>query len=198
MMRKFKLAAPRPCAQCGMEFRPRQQDVNEGKGRYCSSGCGHKAVGLAQRYSRDKEESVFWGKVERGERCWIWTGKIDAKGYGVGAQLNRKRDRSHRIAYMIAHGAIPPGMCVCHACDNPRCCSPKHLFLGTLAANNEDMRSKGRHARGEKNVWSKLSETQVIQIRADNRSPSLVARDYGVSPSLIYQIRDRKIWAHLP
>jgi hypothetical protein len=74
--------------------------------------------------------------------CWEWTGYLK-KGYGwTGAGL------AHRKAYALAFGAIPAGMLVCHRCDNPRCCNPAHLWLGTNGDNIRDMARKGR-ARGQ-------------------------------------------------
>jgi hypothetical protein len=51
---------------------------------------------------------------------------------------------AHRLAWEMAHGPIPEGMQVLHRCDEPRCCNPDHLFLGTASENMADMRAKGR------------------------------------------------------
>jgi hypothetical protein len=74
--------------------------------------------------------------------CHVWTGGRASKGYG---QL---RIGVHRLAWELANGPIPEGMQVLHRCDNPRCCNPDHLMLGTQAENMADMRRKGRGRNG--------------------------------------------------
>ncbi len=57
---------------------------------------------------------------------------------------------THRVAWEDANGPVPDGKCVLHKCDNPPCCNPEHLFLGTREENNADRDAKGRTAKGEK------------------------------------------------
>lgn len=103
----------------------------------------------------------FWEKVRKGPGCWEWTSARDTNGYGritdrPGARLlgvGRTRSAS-RVAWEIVNGPIPPGLCVCHYCDNPRCVRPEHLFIGTRKDNVLDCVAKGR------NFWR--SQTRCV------------------------------------
>jgi hypothetical protein len=75
--------------------------------------------------------------------CWLYDGTW-ANGYGAIRDKDRKTVRVHRLAWEQANGPIPEGLSVLHRCDVPACCNPEHLFLGTQAANNLDMKLKGR------------------------------------------------------
>ena len=90
----------------------------------------------------------FWARVgpENGRGCREWLG-YRAAGYG---QLNWQgvHTYAHRVAYELTHGPIPPGRYlyqVLHTCDNPACCQPTHLYLGTPADNMRDRDTRGRH-----------------------------------------------------
>ncbi len=91
-------------------------------------------------------EERFWSKVDvRGEdECWNWQAAKDERGYGrVGTEPGSVA-LSHRMAYQLHTGLAAEGKFVCHRCDNPSCCNPKHLFIGTPLDNNRDMYAKGR------------------------------------------------------
>jgi hypothetical protein len=75
--------------------------------------------------------------------CMVWRGARNGCGYGA-KRIGGKVRSTHRLAWEWANGTIPDGMCVLHRCDNPPCCNPSHLFLGTVADNNRDRKAKGR------------------------------------------------------
>jgi DNA-binding transcriptional regulator YiaG len=94
-------------------------------------------------------------------------------------------------------------MFVCHRCDNPACCNPEHLWLGTPADNMADMVAKGRanggagNRRGERNTRAKLSAEAVDEIRAlsGKVSQSRLANRYGVSQSTVSMVQSGARWA---
>jgi hypothetical protein len=85
--------------------------------------------------------------------CIEWQGDRDrrpGKEYGrVGTRRYGTR-QAHAVAWIKAHGPIPPETpCVLHRCDNPPCVNVEHLFLGTHADNAADRAAKGRSARNK-------------------------------------------------
>jgi DNA invertase Pin-like site-specific DNA recombinase len=99
-------------------------------------------------------------------------------------------------------------MCVCHHCDTSICVNPNHLFVGTNAENEADKVKKGRQSRGEKHrkalqhldrkgeasPTAKLNWEKVKQIRASKESQRKVAKKYGVSQTVISNIKLEKTW----
>ena len=158
-------------------------------------------------------EARFWAKVDRrgdGE-CWPWLG-AQSREYGqfwCGGCLT-----AHRIAWELTHGAIPNGLLVLHRCDNPPCCNPAHLWLGTHADNAADRQAKGRgavgdangarsrperRARGERNGKAKLTAGDVRAIRtlAGALSLGALATRFAVSPRTVDGVIRRRLWRHV-
>lgn len=102
----------------------------------------------------------FWKRVDKrdDDECWDWTGGLDSCGYGMlrvpGPRSSHKKARSSRVAWEIANGPIPDGMCVLHSCDRPKCCNPRHLRLGTQADNTRDKMERGRHFQSSRTACS--------------------------------------------
>ena len=65
-------------------------------------------------------------------------------GFPIRNKGYNKTIGAHRLSWFLANGEIPDGLFVCHACDNPKCVNPDHLWLGTNQDNMDDMKSKGR------------------------------------------------------
>lgn len=130
--------------------------------------------------------------------CHLWTAACNPKGYGH-IKWEGVVWLVHRLTWVNANGPIPEGMLVCHHCDNPACVNPSHLFLGTNDDNMADKQTKGRQAfnRGMLNGRAKLTDAQVRVIRADPRTRSAIAREYGVTPTLISQICRGIRWPHV-
>jgi hypothetical protein len=163
-----------------------------------------KRATALQLTSRDIER--FWTKVDMtpglGPKgvCWEWTAGTLSGGYGAFWLPGRHMARAHRVAWTIVHGPIPHGQCVLHECDNPPCI--RCLFLGTLADNVADMRSKGRARGGTKRLgelhWNhRLAVADVLAIRASAESQRALARRYGVDRRTISAVLTHATWRHV-
>lgn len=149
-------------------------------------------------------EADFWSRVgaPTPTGCREWTGFVNQRGYGMMAWRGRNGHLAHRLAWELTHGPISPGLFVCHRCDNPSCCNPEHLFLGTVADNNRDMMEKGRNVtlRGERNGRAKLTREQVLRLReAKSRGEPIwqIGKDFGVSKSTAYAAARGEFWSHV-
>lgn len=133
------------------------------------------------------------------DECWPWTGATNGKGYGQ-LTINDRRAYAHRIAWMMEHGTIPDGLCVCHTCDTPACCNPAHLFLGTKAENSADMIAKGRTRHGGRHWKTRMTEPDVRAMRAAVKagvSIADVARAFGLNYYTAHSIVRGENWRYL-
>lgn len=147
----------------------------------------------------------FWSKVAvtaQKDLCWIWIAGTRRNGYGL---FNFKRPLNliaPRVAYFLYYKIDPLDKYVLHKCDNPRCCNPHHLFLGTAKDNTLDMDKKGRRKRklGEDHWGVKITENIVKDIRlkfSQGKTQQSLSVKYGIDPSNVSLIVSRKTWGHI-
>lgn len=141
----------------------------------------------------------FWAKVDRrsDSECWQWGGASDKDGYGqIWDGYAGKMKRAHKVAAELHYGPAH-GRVVMHSCDNPACCNPAHLSYGTSADNVADKVSKQRHAKGERQGSSKLTESQVAAIR-DRAAEGYrkLCDEFQLAPSTVYRIWNGQAWQH--
>lgn len=167
------------CKNCGNEFytRPSRECT------YCSMSC----------YSRTPHQR-FLDKVDIDNSesgCWIWKAGKSKEGYGKLRILDKTKP-AHRFSYELYKGEIPEGVFVCHSCDNRACVNPDHLWLGTHDDNMADMVYKERSKAGEDNPSSKLTVSDVKDIRnlfvKNSYTQTLLAEMFGVSQQSIGRI----------
>lgn len=143
--------------------------------------------------------------VKEADLCWPWKGHVNEWGYGS-ISYKGKTWGTHRLAYMLKNGPVPDGLFVCHTCDNPRCCNPSHLWLGTAKDNFHDAVKKSRNTLkickpGEGNGHHKLTTDQVIEIRRSyphsGKTMKQIGIEYGVSRDAIFDVIRRRKWKHV-
>lgn len=124
--------------------------------------------------------------------CLIWLG--GSSRYGRIWWQGENRD-IHRLIYKIFTGREPE--VVRHTCDNTLCWNFLHLVEGSQNDNIQDKVSKGRQAFGERHGCARLTEEQVLEIRASRSTEGRLAMQYNVSCPTIGRIRRYETWKHL-
>lgn len=147
----------------------------------------------------DTQKASFNARLKVVRECWVWQGGRNKAGYGQ-MRIGKPQFGAHRIAYFLATGVNPVALNVCHKCDNPPCCNPSHLFLGTTKDNRHDCIEKGRwpcaDMIGSLNPNAILTETEARIIRHSKASGKSLAARYGISESLVSGIKTGKLWTH--
>jgi hypothetical protein len=169
---------------------------------YCKC-CNTSFESLSPRHLFCCLECRFWSKVEKlgPDECWNWIAGINKGGYGQ-LKYEGHTDRAHRIAWILAYGPIPDNFGVLHACDNPACVNPHHLFLGTQSDNIKDCVKKNRQnpPKGEVHYMAKLTKKHVLEIRSKLTMGFRIcdlASIYKVCSKTISQIKCRETWVHI-
>lgn len=177
----------RTCDQCGERYERPPSLI----GKFCSRECKD----LSASASFAEQVRSFWDRVDfngpqhdgLGTRCWIWRGPVGHNGYGrfrikkFGNQKN-----AHVISYMLTNGDYDSSMQIDHLCSVRGCVRPDHLEQVDHVVNVR------------RSMATKLTSANVDEIRClceRGARQKDVAERYGMHPSQISRIVNRKRWS---
>ena len=183
-----------------------------------SNNTGQGVRQLTMEMVREIETSGrFWSKVDiRGDdECWAWTRAMQ-RFYSVNTKEQPKPGiivtsrffgkpmvlLTSRVAWMLSNNMlIQDGKVAMHTCDNPICCNPSHIKIGTVQENNADKVSKKRSKKSHKLLLGrKLTHDEVVKIKSllmFGESAASIARLFGVSHQCIIEIKSDRSWKHV-
>jgi hypothetical protein len=148
---------------------------------------------------------VYVDRTGGSDACWPWIASRAKSSsgkwgdYGI-SRVGGEFHYAHRMAWELVFGPIPAGLFVCHRCDNPPCCNPSHLFLGTPQDNVSDMVTKGRKApspTGAVSPRTLLTNSQVLRmsvLRDEGWTLKRLAIHFNVSRTTCHNaLKNRRI-----
>lgn len=152
-----------------------------------------KPKSLSQEMQDEHKLNLLWRQINKGnpDECWEWTSLKYPSGYGR-ACLHGKNDYIHRVIWILLNGPIPEGKHVLHHCDNPACCNPAHLYVGTVWDNMRDRDKRERNGR------YKFTNDEVKEIRkiyqTGRYTQAAIAKAYKVKIGPIHMIVNYKTY----
>lgn len=139
-------------------------------------------------------------KIIHEDLCWEWTGWKNEKGYGR-LRYKGKHWFAHRASYAIAYNKVfEPLEIVMHICNNPKCCNPAHLKLGTVLENNQQKIAENRHNIGKRKKRKNLKPEEVLLIKLRlkmGHGTSNLSFDFKISEQCIRNIKNGVTWKEL-
>jgi hypothetical protein len=136
----------------------------------------------------------FWDRVDKSggeDACWPWMAGRSAQRYGQ-VTINGNKILAHRYAYAEAYGPIPADKDLLHSCDNPPCCNPRHLRIGTAKDNAKDMIDRGRIAYGSRHGQCRFTDEAIRTIRDAYHNKGLsqgaISRKFGISSGHLHRV----------
>jgi hypothetical protein len=195
------------CGECGARIETTIARLESGYSRYCSHPCFY-AARKRKSWELPRIGARFWPRVDKSGPilrielgpCWIWMGHRKSNGYGT-LGIGTRTFHAHRIAWFIQHGRWPEPMAL-HKCDGGEigCVRIDHLFEGDSFANARDRVQKGRQFKGETSPFAKLTERDVIAIRAAVLAGVhrfKIAEQFSISETTVRDIHMRRSWPHV-
>jgi len=139
--------------------------------------------------------------------CWPWLGGRSKSGYGQlhqtlkpGSTDNRHKRQKHWKAHraylvFVVGKKVSDDAHVCHTCDNPPCCNPRHLVIADRKWNVRDMILKDRRARTKLTVKQMSSIKRSLKHHIISR-PEVCDR-FRIRDEVVRRIVKGEYWKHI-
>lgn len=148
----------------------------------------------------------FWKQVDVRTplECWGYKGPHNKDGYGIFSHAGY-RELAHRLAWISERHPIPKRKNANHLCvDNPGCCNPDHLYIGTQADNVRDANRIGSYdwkehltpiwvrtgpGRKHKEINPTIAKN-ILELNRRGKNVAYISRESGVSRHLVNRLID--------
>lgn len=178
-----------------------------GRGGFCGMHYQrNKKYGNPHQTKTPESPAIDWIAANSSfssDECLLWPFHIGKDGYGRVHQPGSGRlTTASRLMCVVAHGPPPAkGYEAAHSCGKGHlaCVNPIHLYWATTSRNHADKIEHGTTNRGERQGAAKLTEADVLEIRSllGSLTQAEIARQFGVDPSHISDIKHGKKWGWL-
>lgn len=156
--------------------------------------------GRVRSLARQIQSQNRWGPV-----TLRWPGKIltlleNQGGYYKVLLSKNGKTTNKLVATLVAEAFIgprPEGMLVLHNDGNAKNNRVANLRYGTQRDNMQDSIKHGTRPQGRAHKCAKLTEQQVREIRASDKTNAHFAWLFEVDPSTVRLARIGKTWSHL-
>lgn len=130
-----------------------------------------------------------------GDDCIEWPFYRMSQGYGQ-VRIGQKTRLATHVALELA-GIDKTDECALHACDNPPCVNPKHLYWGDRTQNSRDMVARGRDAFRQPQKLSEDKVQAMFILRDHGWTQQRIANAFDVHQVQVSRILLGKDWAHV-
>ena len=130
--------------------------------------------------------------------CWSWSGAVGGRAAEPRPyfQAEGRRYLAYRLVYELVTGKVlTPKELLLHSCDNGSmpigCCNPRHLSIGTVQDNSNDMTERQRHGLPHHVVKA------IRRLLSEGRTQTEVAELYGVARETVSAIATGRSHGHV-
>ncbi len=116
--------------------------------------------------------------------CIEWGGYVNNSGYGP-----------HRELWIKVNGSIDTDLELCHTCNNRRCVSFEHMYVGTRSDNRRDSLRAGTH-NTQILTPDLVKEVRARYVRTSHKRSNRreLEEEYGLRPGCLKPVLRGQYW----